>query len=100
MKLTAHQCYVKSVEEKLTKEEYKQLLKDNEVLIGLRTTFNDMLKNKYTNVDVDKVISIFDEKYNSIKGDQLDLQNLPMSCDLNKSLIISVLDEYLKTNNQ
>ena len=37
-KLTAYDCYVKLVDEKLTQEEYKQLLLDNGIILKKNKT--------------------------------------------------------------
>ncbi len=93
-KLTAHQCYVKAKEENLTKEQYKELLKENNIIIGMRTSFTDMLKNKYSEIDVDKVLSIFEKQYKTICPSE---PIVPLNSDLNKHLLVAILDECSKT---
>lgn len=93
-KLTAHQCYVKSKEENLTKEQYKELLKENNIIIGMRTSFTDMLKNKYSEIDVDKVLSIFEKQYKTICPSE---PTVPLNSDLNKHLLVAILNECSKT---
>ena len=59
--------------------------------------FNKMLKAKNPEVNVDKMLDIFNEKFKEIKKIQgtEDLR-LPLDCDLNKALISSIINEYLK----
>ena len=59
--------------------------------------FNKMLKKKHPELDVDKILQIFNEKFKEIKKIQgtEDLR-LPLDCDLNKALIASIINEYLK----
>jgi hypothetical protein len=94
IKLTAHQCYVKSKEENLTKEQHKELLKENNIIIGIRTSFTDMLKNKYPEIDVEKVLSVFEKQYKTICPSE---PIVPLNSDLNKHLLVAVLDECSKT---
>ena len=59
--------------------------------------FNKMLKKKHPELGVDKMLQIFDEKFAEIKKIQgtEDLR-LPLDCDLNKALLASIINEYLK----
>ena len=59
--------------------------------------FNKMLKKKHPELGVDKMLLIFDENFKEIKKIQgtEDLR-LPLDCDLNKALIASIIDEFLK----
>ena len=52
-----------------------------------------MLKTKYPNMDIDKLICIFDNKINEVNAVDL---NFPLDCDLNKHIFVSIIDEYLK----
>lgn len=59
--------------------------------------FNKMLKEKNPEVNVDKMLDIFNEKHADIQASQgLEEIRLPLSCDLNKSLIASIINDYLK----
>lgn len=44
-------------------------------------------------MDVEKVLSIFDKKI--IELNSVDLK-LPLDCHLNKHILVSIIDEYLK----
>jgi hypothetical protein len=59
--------------------------------------FVKMLKGKHPEVNVDKMLEIFNEKITEIQKIQgtEDLR-LPLDCDLNKAVIASVISEYLK----
>ena len=59
--------------------------------------FVNMLKGKHPEVNVDKLLEIFNEKITEIQKIQgtEDLR-LPLDCDLNKAVIASVISEYLK----
>lgn len=59
--------------------------------------FNKMLKKKHPELGVDKMLQIFDEKFAEIEKIQgtEDLR-LPLDCDLNKALLASIIDEFLK----
>ena len=59
--------------------------------------FNKMLKKKHPELGVDKMLQIFDENFKEIKKIQgtEDLR-LPLDCDLNKALIASIINDYLK----
>ena len=59
--------------------------------------FNKQLKGKNPEVNIDKMFEIFNEKFKEIKKIQgtEDLR-LPLDCDLNKALISSIINEYLK----
>jgi hypothetical protein len=59
--------------------------------------FNKMLKGKNPGVNVDKMLQIFDENFKEIKKIQgtEDLR-LPLDCDLNKALVASIINDYLK----
>jgi hypothetical protein len=48
-------------------------------------------------VNVDKMLQIFDENFKEIKKIQgtEDLR-LPLDCDLNKALVASIINDYLK----
>lgn len=59
--------------------------------------FNKMLKEKNTEVNIDKMLDIFNEKIAEVQVSQgLDEIRLPLGCDLNKAIIASVINEYLK----
>jgi hypothetical protein len=61
------------------------------------TPFNKMLKAKNPEVNVDKMLDIFNEKIADIQVSQgLEEIRLPLSCDLNKALIASIISDYLK----
>jgi hypothetical protein len=59
--------------------------------------FVKMLKGKHPEVNVDKLLEIFNVKITEIQKIQgtEDLR-LPLDCDLNKAVIASVISEYLK----
>jgi hypothetical protein len=59
--------------------------------------FVKMLKGKHPEVNVDKLLEIFNAKITEIQKIQgtEDLR-LPLDCDLNKAVIASVISEYLK----
>ena len=59
--------------------------------------FNKMLKAQNPEVNIDKMLTCFNEKFAEIEKIQgtEDLR-LPLDCDLNKALIASVISEYLK----
>ena len=59
--------------------------------------FNKQLKGKNPGVNVDKMLQIFDENFKEIKKIQgtEDLR-LPLDCDLNKALVASIINDYLK----
>ncbi len=59
--------------------------------------FNKMLKAKNPEVNIDKMFQIFNERFTEIKKIQgtEDLR-LPLDCDLNKALIASIINDYLK----
>ena len=59
--------------------------------------FNKLLKGKNPEVNVDKMLQIFDENFKEIKKIQgtEDLR-LPLDCDLNKALVASIINDYLK----
>ena len=61
------------------------------------TPFVKMLKGKNPEVNVDKMLNIFNENFKEIKKIQgtEDLR-LPLDCDLNKALIASIISDYLK----
>jgi hypothetical protein len=61
------------------------------------SVFNKMLKEKNPEVNIDKMFEIFNEKFKEIKKIQgtEDLR-LPLDCALNKALIASIINEYLK----
>jgi len=54
--------------------------------------FKKMLKDKYPKVDVDKFLKVFKEKSEEIKPNDV---ILPLGCDLNKHLVISILNELI-----
>jgi hypothetical protein len=59
--------------------------------------FKKMLKEKNPEVNIDKMLQIFDEKIKEVQVSQgLEEIRLPLSCDLNKAIIASVISEYLK----
>ena len=59
--------------------------------------FKKMLKEKNPEVNIDKMLLIFDEKIKEVQVSQgLEEIRLPLSCDLNKAIIASVISEYLK----
>lgn len=59
--------------------------------------FNKMLKEKNPEVNIDKMLDIFNEKIAEVQVSQgLDEIRLPLGCDLNKAIIASVINEYLK----
>jgi hypothetical protein len=59
--------------------------------------FNKQLKEKNPEVNIDKMFEIFNERFKEIKKIQgtEDLR-LPLDCDLNKALIASIINDYLK----
>jgi hypothetical protein len=59
--------------------------------------FNKMLKTKNPEVNIDKMLDIFNKKHTEIQASQgLEEIRLPLGCDLNKALIASIISEYLK----
>ena len=59
--------------------------------------FKKMLKEKNPEVNIDKMLLIFDEKIKEVQVSQgLEEIRLPLGCDLNKAIIASVISEYLK----
>lgn len=59
--------------------------------------FIKMLKEKHTELDVDKMLQIFDQKIGDIKRVHGPKGlKLPLDCDLNKALFGEILREYLK----
>ena len=59
--------------------------------------FNKQLKAKNPEVNIDKMLDIFNEKYSEIKKIQgTEGLRLPLDCDLNKALIASIISDYLK----
>jgi hypothetical protein len=61
------------------------------------STFNKHLKEKNSQINVDKMLDIFNEKFTAIRKIQgtEDLK-LPLDCDLNKAFIASIISEYIK----
>lgn len=59
--------------------------------------FNKQLKEKNPEVNIDKMLEIFNERFKEIKKIQgtEDLR-LSLDCDLNKALIASIINDYLK----
>jgi hypothetical protein len=59
--------------------------------------FIQHLKDKNQGVDIDKLLQIFDKAISDVQASQgLDEIKLPLSCDLNKAILASVVGEYLK----
>ena len=59
--------------------------------------FKKMLKEKNPEVNIDKMLLIFDEKIKEVQVSQgLEEIRLPLGCDLNKAIIASIISEYLK----
>lgn len=59
--------------------------------------FNKMLKAKNPEVNIDKMLDIFNKKHAEIQASQgLEEIRLPLGCDLNKAMIASIISEYLK----
>ena len=59
--------------------------------------FNKMLKAKNPEVNIDKMLDIFNKKHADIQVSQgLEEIRLPLGCDLNKAMIASIISDYLK----
>ncbi len=67
--------------------------------------FVNYLKEKYPTLDVDKFLKIFEEKMDNFKKENLAIAEderfkvmiSKINTDLNKNIIASVIEEYLKT---
>lgn len=70
-------------------------LKTNKLMTN-KEHFKEYYKDKFPELDTDRIISIFENKLSSIeiKSNNEELR-LPLSCDLNKAMILSVINEYI-----
>ena len=60
--------------------------------------FKDYIKEKYPDLDTDRILSLIDQNVAEIKPNPANPEKgcvVPIGCDLNKSLIVKILSEYL-----
>ena len=68
--------------------------------------FVSHLKERYPELDVDKLLFIFNEQIEEVKKnipenapEDLKEIRLPLSCDMNKAILAKTISDYLKTNS-
>jgi hypothetical protein len=66
-------------------------------------TFESRIKEKYPELDIDRLFSIFEDQLNDVRKnipeDSTEEQKqirLPLGCDMNKAILTKTISEYLK----